>query len=72
MFCQMLNDIRSVCAGLCYYNIYSFEQCGHSNDSEKIQKNILVIREVLKIDSISFEIDLAGPCSLVMVAFFLN
>ena len=52
--------------------IYSFEHCGHSNDSEKIQKIILVIREVLEIDSISFEVDLAGLCSLVVGAFFLN
>ena len=58
--------------GTCYYEIYSFEHCGHSNDSEKIQKIILVIREVLEIDSISFEVDLAGPCNLVIGAFFLN
>ena len=58
--------------GTCYYVIYSFEHCGHSNDSEKIQKFILVIREVLEIDFISFEVDLAGPCSLVVGAFFLN
>ena len=39
---------------------------------KKIQKIILVIREVLEIDFISFEVDLAGPCSLVVGAFFLN
>ena len=39
---------------------------------KKIQTFILVIREVLEIDFISFEVDLAGLCSLVVVAFFLN
>ena len=41
--------------GPCYYEIYSFEHCGHSNDSEKFQTFILVIREVLEIDFISFD-----------------
>ena len=58
--------------GLCYYEMYSFEHCGHSNDSEKIQTIILVIREVLEIGFISFEAVLAGPCGLVVGAFFLN
>ena len=39
---------------------------------KKIQTFILVIRKVLEIDFISFEAVLAGPCSLVMGAFFLN
>ena len=39
---------------------------------KKFKKIILVMREVLEIDSISFEVDLAGLCSLVVVAFFLN
>ena len=58
--------------GTCYYIIYSCEHCGHSNDSEKIQTIILVIRKGLEIDFKSFEAVLVGPCSLVLEAFFLN
>ena len=38
---------------------------------KKFKKIILVIREVLEIDFISFEAVLTGPCSLVSVAFSL-
>ena len=39
---------------------------------KKLKTIILVMREVLQIGFISFEAVLAGPCGLVVGAFFLN